>query len=77
MNSNELKERTKKFALKIIKLYEELSNSKKGQILGGRLLRSGTSVGANYRAACRAISNADLFIKYKLLKKRRMNLHIG
>lgn len=69
MNSNELKERTKKFELRIIKLNEELSNSKKGRVLGGQLLRSGTSVGANYRAACRAISNADFIYKIQIVEE--------
>lgn len=50
MSPEELKARTKKFGLRIIKLYEELSNTRKGEILGNQLLRAGTSVGTNYRA---------------------------
>lgn len=69
MNLNELKERTKKFALRIIKLFEELSNSKKGQILGGQLLRSETSVGANYRVACRTKSNAYFIYKIQIAEE--------
>ncbi len=69
MNSHELKDRAKKFALIIIKLYEELSKYKKGQILGGQLLRAGTSVGANYRAACRAKSNADFIYKIQIVEE--------
>jgi four helix bundle protein len=69
MNSNDLKYRTKKFVLRVIKLYEELSNSKKGQVLGGQLLRSGTSVGANYRAACRAKSGDDFIYKIQIVEE--------
>jgi len=58
MDSEELKLRTKQFGLRIIKLYEELSKTKKGEILGNQLMKAGTSVGANYRAACRSKSDA-------------------
>ena len=57
MNKEELKIRTKKFALLIIKLVEELPNTKTGNTIGNQLIRFGTSVAANYRAACRARSN--------------------
>jgi len=69
MNSEELKARTKKFGLRIIKLYEELSKTKKGEILGNQLLRAGTSVGSNYRAACRAKSNADFIYKIQIVEE--------
>jgi four helix bundle protein len=58
-----LKIRTKKFALDIIKLVESLPNNGTCRVLGTQLLRCGTSVGANYRAACRAISSADFTSK--------------
>ena len=63
MNSAELKERTKQFALGIVDLVESLPNHRTADILGRQLLRSGTSVGANYRAACRAKSPADFISK--------------
>lgn len=63
MKSEELKERTKKFALRIIKLFRSLPKSKEAQVIGFQLLRAGTSVGANYRAACRARSQADFISK--------------
>src|SRR3990172_13380858 len=69
MNTEELKERTKNFGLRIVKLYEELAKSKKGEIIGKQLLRAGTSVGANYRAACRAKSDADFIYKIEIVEE--------
>ena len=63
MDYENLKRRTKKFGLEIIKLVERLPKDQTCKILGGQLLRSGTSVGANYRAACRAKSSADFISK--------------
>jgi four helix bundle protein len=63
MNQEELKERTKKFALGVIKFTESLPKTRTAEVLGGQLLRSGTSVGANYRSACRAKSVADFISK--------------
>jgi four helix bundle protein len=63
MNPNELKQRTKVFAVEIIKMADALPKTPVSQVLGRQLLRSGTSVGANYRAACRAKSNADFISK--------------
>lgn len=54
-----LADRTKRFALRIIKLYSSLPKSVPAQIIGKQLLRSGTSVGANYREANRARSDAE------------------
>lgn len=59
----EFKMRTKKFALRIIKLYQSLPKTGDAQVIGKQLLRSGTSVGANYRAACRARSRAEFSAK--------------
>lgn len=64
-----MKLRTKQFALRIIKLVESLPKSKTSNILGGQLLRSGTSVGANYRAACRAKSTADFIAKLAIVEE--------
>lgn len=63
MNSEELKTRTKKFALRIVKLVKSLPKTSEGKIFGNQLLRCGTSVGANYRAACRARSRAEFISK--------------
>jgi four helix bundle protein len=59
MNSEELKARTKQFALRVMKLVGALPKTTVGRAIGGQLVRSGTSVGANYRAACRARSKAE------------------
>ena len=58
-DATDLKVRTKKFALRIIKLYQSLPKSGEAQVIGKQVLRSGTSVGAQYREACRAKSPAD------------------
>jgi four helix bundle protein len=63
MTTEQLKERTKLFALRIIRLFQALPESKQAQIIGTQLLRSGTSVGANYRSVCRARSSADFIAK--------------
>ena len=60
---DELKQRTKVFALRVIKLYQSLSKTTEDQVIGKQLLRSATSVAANYRAACRARSNAEFHSK--------------
>jgi four helix bundle protein len=59
----DLKERTKKFALRIIKLYSALPRRGDAQVLGTQILKSGTSVSAHYREACRAKSDADFISK--------------
>ena len=58
-DATDLRVRTKKFALRIIKLYQNLPHSGEAQVIGKQVLRSGTSVGAQYREACRAKSPAD------------------
>ena len=63
MNKEDLKNRTKEFALRIIKLVNSLPNTKSGYVIGNQLIRSGTSIGANYRATCRAKSKADFISK--------------
>jgi four helix bundle protein len=63
MNSNELKVRTKNFALRVINLVNALPDGRSAEVMGRQLLRSATSVGANYRAACRAKSTADFISK--------------
>jgi len=60
---DDLRKRTKRFALRVIKLYETLPRSGSAQVLGHQLLRSGTSVGANFREAHRARSDAEFVSK--------------
>jgi four helix bundle protein len=69
MKSEELKSRTKTFALRIIKMTTAMPKNKVGQVLGSQILRSGTSVGANYRAACRARSEADFISKIGIVEE--------
>jgi len=59
----DLRKRTKDYALRILKLYGALPKTTVAQVLGKQILRSGTSVGAQYREACRAKSNADFISK--------------
>jgi four helix bundle protein len=59
----DLRDRTKTFALRIVKLYAALPKSTEAQVLGKQVLRSGTSVGAHYHEAQRAKSNADFISK--------------
>lgn len=63
MQNKDLKERTKRFALEIIGLVDNLSKNPVTNIIGKQILKSGTSVGANYRAACKARSRADFISK--------------
>ncbi len=63
MNEMELKKRTKQFALRVIKLVSALPKNVEGRAIGNQLIRSGTSVGANYRAACRGRSKAEFIAK--------------
>lgn len=60
---NDLRERTTEFALRIVKLYQSLPKSTEAQVLGKQVLRSGTSVGAQYRESQRAKSDADFINK--------------
>jgi four helix bundle protein len=63
MQPTELKRRTKNFGIQVIKLTESLPNTTTARTIGRQLLRSGTSVGANYRSACRGRSKADFIAK--------------
>ena len=69
MTSEEMKNRTKQFALRVIRLVESLPNTKTANVIGNQLLRSGTSVGANYRAVCRAKSTADFINKLAIVEE--------
>lgn len=63
MGPEDLRLRTKAFAVRVVHLYKSLPYSADAQVLGKQLLRSGTSVAANYRAACRARSRAEWIAK--------------
>ncbi len=67
MTPKELQARTKAFPLRVIRLMDVLPRSTAGQVIGRQLLRSATSVGANYRAACRAQSHADFAAKLSIV----------
>lgn len=63
MKNQELKERTKRFALRVIKMTKSLPRGMPADVLGRQVLRSATSVAANYRSACRGKSRADFIAK--------------
>ncbi len=63
VNAEELKARTKEFALRILNLAEKLPHGVKGRVLSDQIARAGTSVAANYRAACKARSRAEFIAK--------------
>lgn len=69
MNEQEFKRRTKAFGLAVIRLVESLPRSRTSEIIGRQLLRCGTSVGANYRAACRGKSVLDVIAKLGIVEE--------
>jgi len=69
MNTEEFKKRTKAYALRVIKVVDSLPNTQSAGVLGNQLLRSGTSVGANYRAAARGKSRADFISKMGIVEE--------
>jgi four helix bundle protein len=69
VDEKEFKDRTKKFALWVIKMVKSLPNDHAADVLGKQLLRSATSVAANYRAACRAKSRADMIHKLSIVEE--------
>src|ERR1043165_604004 len=69
MTPEEMKARTKASANRVVKLCAALPGNWIAQTLGKQLLRSGTSVGANYRAVCRAKSNADFINKLRVVEE--------
>ena len=72
MNEAKMKKRTKEFAKDIISLCRKLPNNREGRLIGNQIFRSGTSVAANYRAACRARSKAEFISKLSIPKKLKM-----
>ena len=69
MDADELKKRTQIFALDIIRFVQGIPNRDSAIIIGRQLLRCGTSVGTNYRAACRAKSRVDFIAKLKIVEE--------
>lgn len=69
MNEQEFKTRTKQLALRVIALVDELPRRRTADVLGRQLVRSGTSVGANYRSACRGKSTADVLAKLAIVEE--------
>lgn len=69
MTEQEFKDRTKRVALRIIRLVEALPRTRTADVIGRQLLRSGTSIGANYRAACRGRSPADVIAKLGIVEE--------
>jgi four helix bundle protein len=67
MNPDELRARTRAFSLRVIKLIQSLPKNMISEVLGKQVLRSATSVGANYRAACRAQSEAMFIAKLSIV----------
>jgi four helix bundle protein len=69
MTEDDLKERTKRFALRVLKLVAALSKTVAGRTIGGQLARSGTSVAANYRASYRARSKAEFISRLGVVEE--------
>src|SRR5947208_7935827 len=63
----ELRDRTKQFAIRVVRLFKALPRTDEARVLGRQVLRSGTSVAANYRAVCRARSRADFISKLSVV----------
>jgi four helix bundle protein len=69
MNEQEFKNRTKRLAVGLIELVESLPKTRTAEVIGRQLLRSGTSIAANYRAACRGRSTADVIAKLRIVEE--------
>jgi four helix bundle protein len=69
MNEIEMKQRTKQFTLRVLKLADAIPKSRSGNTVANQLVRSGSSVGANYRALCRAKSRADFVHKTAVIEE--------
>ena len=69
MDETQFKQRTKELGLRVIELVEALPKTKTAEVIGRQLLRCATSVGANYRAACRGKSTADVLAKLAIVEE--------
>jgi four helix bundle protein len=69
LDNEEMKNRTREFAKRIINLCRHLPNNREGRLIGDQLFRSGTSVASNYRASCRARSRAEFIAKLGIIEE--------
>ena len=69
MDEQTFKVRTKKLAVAVIKQMDKLPHSRAADVIAKQIIRSGTSIGANYRAACRAKSTPDMINKMKIVEE--------
>ena len=69
LDQTEMKRRTKEFAKEIIRLCRKLPNNREGRLIGDQIFRSGTSVAANYRSACRGRSKAEFISKLSIVEE--------
>lgn len=69
MTTEELKNRLKVFAVRVVKLVDKLPNTSAGRAIGNQIVRSGTSLAANYRAACLGKSDKDFLNKLKMVEE--------
>jgi four helix bundle protein len=69
MTPEDMKKRTKLFGLDIIRLIDNIGNSLAARVIGGQLIRAATSVGANYRAACRGRSKREFIAKLGIVEE--------
>ena len=69
MDERQFKQRTKDVALRVIRLTQALPSNRTADVIGRQLLRSGTSVGANYRSACRGKSRKDVISKLAIVEE--------
>ena len=69
MNEQDFKDRTKQFGLHVIRLLDDLPSQRTTDVLARQLLRAATSIGANYRAACRGRSTADVIAKLDIVEE--------
>ena len=69
MTPEEMKKRTKSFALRTIRLVESIPNNRSANVIGRQLIKSGTSVGANYRSACRSRTDKDFLARMGIVEE--------
>ena len=69
MNEPQMKDRTKQFALRVLKMSDELPTNRTGNAIANQIVRSSTSVAANYRALCRSKSRADFINKTSIVEE--------
>lgn len=67
--TTDLKDRTRAFALRVVRLVESLPRNRTADVMGKQLIRSGTSVGANYRAGCRGRSRKEFIAKLGIVEE--------